>query len=122
MNSRMQSSEPSLRQLLNRPVHSGREYTLRVVAALAILAGIAWYLHGHPARSSLKDTRQCLVANGFHVKRVGPQTLQVDGDLQLTFKPTIAAAKETGLPRKRNVVYRGDLSDFVERCLDRAAE
>jgi hypothetical protein len=119
----MQSSERSLRQLLNRPVHSRGEYALRVLAALVILAGVGWWLHDHPATSSLKLTRQCLVSSGFEVKRVAPRTLQVGDDLELTFKPTIDAAKQTGQPRKRNVVYRGDLSDpNVERCLDRAAE
>jgi hypothetical protein len=118
----MQSSDNSFGRLLNRPT-SGREYALRVLAAIGIVVALLWWLHAHPATSSLKLTRQCLVAYGFDVKKTGPKTLQVGNDLVLTFYPSVAAAKETGIERKRNVLFKGDHSDIdIGRCLDRAAQ
>jgi hypothetical protein len=119
----MQSSGNSVGSLLNRPT-SGREYALRVLAAIGIVVGLLWWLHDHPATSRMKLTRQCLVAYGFDVKKTGPRTLQVGDSLVLTFYPTVAAAKRTGIiERKRNVLFKGDHSDIdIGRCLDRAAQ
>jgi len=118
----MQSSDPSLKRLLSRPVASRREYALRVLAAIGVVVVLVWWLHDHPATSSLKLTRECLVAQGIDVKRTAPRTLQVGDDLVLTFAPSIAAARKTGGERKRNVLFQGDHSSIeVNRCLDRAA-
>jgi hypothetical protein len=94
-----------------------------VLAAIGIIVALLWWLHDHPATSSLKLTRQCLVAYGFDVKKTSPKTLQVGDNLVLTFERTVAAAKATGSERKRNVLFKGDHSDIdINRCLDRAAQ